>query len=152
MAFKVGDKVMTKGEHPIYGKIADSPSPEGTAPVYACDLTGCHVRFIPTSALMIDYELNKWEADSPLLRGVCPEKETVAKPLRYNTGSIEVWDAIAQLGADYLQGNVIKYTMRYKHKNKAEDLKKAMNYLAKMLAEETGEDYYELRKRSLDEI
>lgn len=80
------------------------------------------------------------------------EKETVARPKRYTQGTLEVWDAIQQLGADFRQGSIIKYTMRYKHKNGAEDLKKAMNYLAKMLAEETGEDYYELRKKSLDEL
>jgi hypothetical protein len=101
---------------------------------------------------MIDYGLNQWVGADAVTQGVCPEKETVAKPTRYSQGSLEVWDAIQQLGADFRQGSVIKYTMRYKHKNKAEDLKKAMNYLAKMLAEETGEDYYELRKRSLDEL
>lgn len=144
MSFKVGDKVMTKDLIPLYGTIADTPSPEGTYAVYACDNTGCHTRYVDTENLKFDYGL--YELNKP------SEKETVAKPTRYNTGSIEVWDAIQQLGADYLQGNVIKYAMRYKHKNKAEDLKKAMNYLAKMLAEETGEDYYEIRKKSLDEL
>lgn len=151
MSFKVLDKVMTKDLIPLYGTIADVPSPEGTCPVYACDSTGCHTRYIDRENLKFDYELNRPVGNiAPL--DLTSEKETVAKPTRYNTGSIEVWDAIQQLGADYLQGNVIKYAMRYKHKNKAEDLKKAMNYLAKMLAEETGEDYYEIRKKSIDEL
>jgi hypothetical protein len=161
MRFKVGDKVMTRDAYPIYGKIADAPSPEGTYAVYACDLTGCHVRFINTERLMPDFELNKWvapekskyeEIAESLTAPFFKEKETAAKPKRYNNGNLEVWDAIEQLGLGYKEGCILKYIARFKDKNGAEDLKKAMNYLAKMLAEETGEDYYELRKKSLDEL
>jgi hypothetical protein len=157
MSFKVGDKVLIKGTS-IDGTIANSPSPEGTYAVYITDRTGSYTSFIKSDQLVLELIPNgiKLEPLTFIDEGSyldhLREKETVAKPTRYNTGSIEVWDAIAQLGADYLQGNVIKYTMRYKHKNKAEDLKKAMNYLAKMLSEETGEDYYELRKKTLDEL
>jgi hypothetical protein len=72
--------------------------------------------------------------------------ETSAKPPRYNQGSLEVWDAIHQLGLDYRQGNVVKYVSRYKHKNGVQDLVKAINYIIKMIAEETNKDYYEVRE------
>lgn len=80
------------------------------------------------------------------------EIETIAKPKRYTQGKLEVWDAIIGMDLDFPQGNVVKYTARYKHKNGVEDLKKAMTYLLKIISEETGQDYYELRKKSLDEI
>ena len=80
------------------------------------------------------------------------KNEAGAKPSRYNQGSIEVWDAIDGMDLDYLQGNVIKYTARYKHKNGEEDLCKAMNYLIKILSIYTGQDYYELRDRTISEI
>ncbi len=136
--FKVGDSVFYKGG--FYGKITEVNG--SVYKVYVVDSKGGVTYLANEHELILQYSTSNTNI----------EKETVAKPKRYNSGSIEVWDAIQQLGADYLQGNVIKYTMRYKHKNGAEDLKKAVNYLAKMLAEETGEDYYELRKKSLDEL
>lgn len=81
-----------------------------------------------------------------------PEIETAAKPSRYNRGNLEVWDAIAQLKFDYMQGNVVKYISRYKDKNGPEDLVKAINYIIKMIAQETGEDYYELHKLTPEEL
>lgn len=81
-----------------------------------------------------------------------PELETSAKPSRYNSGSLEVWDAIAQLKFNYMQGNVVKYISRYKDKNGPEDLVKAINYIIKMIAQETGEDYYELHKLTPEEL
>lgn len=80
------------------------------------------------------------------------EKETVAKPERYNSGTIEVWDAINGLGFDFMQGAVVKYIARYKKKNGTDDLKKAVNFLVKMIANNEGQDYYELRKKTIDEL
>jgi hypothetical protein len=80
------------------------------------------------------------------------EHEAVAKPSRYNQGTIEVWDAIQGMGLDYMQGNIVKYVARYKHKNGIQDLHKTMNYLLKVIANETGQDYYELRKKSIEDI
>jgi hypothetical protein len=34
----------------------------------------------------------------------------------------------------YLTGNILKYVMRYKHKNGVEDLKKASTYLNELIA------------------
>jgi hypothetical protein len=83
---------------------------------------------------------------------IVPESETVAKPTRYNTGEIEVWDAIRLLGLDYMQGNVVKYTARYRNKNGSQDLFKALNYLVKIMSTELDEDFYELRTKTVDEL
>lgn len=80
------------------------------------------------------------------------EPETSAKPKRYNNGTLEVWDAIEQLNFDYMQGNVLKYISRYKDKKGPEDLAKAINYIIKMISQETGIDYYELHKLSPEEL
>lgn len=82
------------------------------------------------------------------------ELETSAKPTRYNKpgASLEVWDAIEQLGLNYMQGNVLKYSYRYQEKNGPEDLVKAINYMVKMISQETGIDYYELHKLSPEEL
>lgn len=80
------------------------------------------------------------------------ENETQSKPSRYTQGSMEVWDAIEALNLDFMQGNVLKYISRYKLKNKDQDLIKAMNYILKMYARETKQDYYVLRKKTLDNL
>jgi hypothetical protein len=80
------------------------------------------------------------------------QSETAAKPKRYNNGTIEVWDAIDQLGFNYFQGAITKYIARYKDKNGPEDLVKAINYCVKLIANETGIDYYELHKLSPEEL
>lgn len=81
-----------------------------------------------------------------------PELETTAKPARYNRGTIEVWDAIEKLQFNYMQGNVLKYVSRYQDKKGPEDLVKAINYIVKMISQETGIDYYELHKLSPEEL
>jgi hypothetical protein len=124
---------------------------EGTAHIYLVDKTGGTTLKVLKHRLRVIY--------SPILTNPLPvasdtskESETTAKPSRYSQGSLEVWDAINQLNFNYMQGAVVKYISRYKHKNGAQDLKKAINYLVKMLAEETKQDYYELRKKSIDEV
>lgn len=156
----IGDEVI----HPVTlqkAKITAFGKYERSAVLYGCNSTGCF-HFETTN--IFEWELDNSGCTHPFdntkqeynhhIKELSQffEKETAAKPSRYSQGSLEVWDAIQQLGADFRQGSIIKYIMRYKHKNKAEDLKKAMNYIAKMLAEETGEDYYKLRKKSLDEL
>ena len=42
-------------------------------------------------------------------------------------------------GLDFMQGSVIKYVTRYKSKNKAADLRKAIHFLQLMLELEYGE-------------
>ena len=54
----------------------------------------------------------------------------VDHPTHYNSGSIEVIDAIEDWKLDFSLGNVVKYVARSPHKgNQLEDLKKAQWYL-----------------------
>lgn len=60
--------------------------------------------------------------------------EIVNHPQHYNSGSIEVIDIIKDGSSPdeyegFLRGNVVKYVLRYKHKNGIQDLKKAKVYL-----------------------
>ena len=59
--------------------------------------------------------------------------EELQHPKRYTHGKIECWDYIIDKDMNYLEGNIIKYITRYKHKNGIEDLKKARNYLDKLI-------------------
>ena len=63
--------------------------------------------------------------------------DMVNKPPHYNNGDIETIDAIQSALGDgfefYLQGNILKYVWRYRHKNNVEDLKKAQWYLNKLI-------------------
>ena len=67
------------------------------------------------------------------------ENEKVNHPNHYNQGGIECLDVIkAYYGDDgyegFCAGNVLKYVMRYKHKENAlEDLKKARFYLDEVI-------------------
>lgn len=51
----------------------------------------------------------------------------------YQKGSIQPWDIIDAWGLDFYEGNVIKYLLRWKHKDGVEDLKKARHYLDKLI-------------------
>jgi len=61
--------------------------------------------------------------------------DNVNNPSHYKQGSIEPIDYILANGMNFLEGNVVKYVTRYKHKNGLEDLKKAEFYLKKLIAE-----------------
>lgn len=58
----------------------------------------------------------------------------------YKTLPIQPLEFIARNNLSFFQGNVIKYVIRYKHKNGVEDLKKAEHYIKMMIEmEEKGE-------------
>lgn len=61
------------------------------------------------------------------------EKEQIEHPTHYNQGNIEVWDYIWDHKLDFLEGNIVKYVSRWKHKNGVKDLKKAKQYLDKLI-------------------
>jgi hypothetical protein len=68
-------------------------------------------------------------------------KDMVNSPAHYTKGRIECIDAIEEV-VQYLDGmeamctgNAIKYLWRWKHKNGAEDLKKAVWYIQRMIDE-----------------
>lgn len=56
----------------------------------------------------------------------------IEHPEHYNKG-IECWDYIISHNMGFLEGNIIKYVTRYKHKNGKADLLKAKEYLDKLL-------------------
>ncbi len=60
--------------------------------------------------------------------------DPVNHPSHYTQGKIEVLDFILDQQCGYLDGQVIKYISRYRHKaNPIEDLKKARFYLAQLI-------------------
>ncbi len=62
------------------------------------------------------------------------EQDMVNHPDHYNTGKIEVIDAIQDWGLDFIEGNVVKYVARSRHKSsRVGDLKKARWYLDKLI-------------------
>lgn len=94
---------------------------------------------VKAGAKVIDYS-------SPVSGGPS-SPDPVNHPTHYNFAGIECIDAIrAALGPeafrDYMMGNVMKYSWRYKYKNGVEDLKKAQWYLNRTIEEldkESGE-------------
>lgn len=66
-----------------------------------------------------------------------PKNDPVNHPSHYTQGGIECIDALQAACEDkfegYLQGNIIKYVWRYRHKNGVEDLKKARWYLDRLI-------------------
>lgn len=68
----------------------------------------------------------------------------VNHPKHYNTGKIEVIDAIEEWEMGFCDGNVIKYIARHKHKGKPiEDLKKAKWYLERLIQQYEQENRIE---------
>tara|TARA_R110002167_G_scaffold94573_2_gene252414 strand:- start:248 stop:724 length:477 start_codon:yes stop_codon:yes gene_type:complete len=69
-------------------------------------------------------------------------KEKVNHPQHYNAGKIEVIDAICDWELDFIEGNVVKYVTRAKHKgDELGDLKKArwyLDYLVKRLEKQNA--------------
>lgn len=70
----------------------------------------------------------------------------VNHPSHYNQGGMEVWNVIKAFTSDlsgaeaFYAGNVIKYVLRWNHKNGTEDLEKAKVYIDKLIESRKGED------------
>ena len=67
-------------------------------------------------------------------------KKNNINPSHYKQGNIEVIEFILDQNLNYMDGNVVKYITRYKHKNGLEDLKKARWYINKIIEEKENED------------
>lgn len=81
--------------------------------------------------------LSKNEQDSEDSREI--ESNAVVHPAHYNTGKIEVWDAITDWGLDFLLGNVVKYAARAGKKDnnsRLQDLEKARAYIERAIEDE----------------
>mgnify|MGYP003628298658 CR=1 FL=1 len=58
----------------------------------------------------------------------------VDHPSHYNTGRIEVIDAIDDWGLGFYEGNIVKYVARSNHKgDRLQDLEKAIWYLGRLI-------------------
>ena len=62
--------------------------------------------------------------------------EDKIKPRYYHKGQIDTIKFCLENDLDFLQGNVVKYVVRYKEKNGIEDLNKAMEYLKRLIESE----------------
>jgi hypothetical protein len=125
----------------IIGKLVGTTKER--AAVYITDETGGYqvdvprdtIRFpaAPGTTYIIPEDLQEL-CDRPQL-GQAKEEE-ISKPKRYNkVGTLECWDVILDQKMDFLEGSVIKYLWRHKEKNGKHDLKKAKEYLEKMIAD-----------------
>ena len=61
------------------------------------------------------------------------------KPDHYGGSEIDVIDFCQANNLDFMQGNVIKYITRYRKKNGLEDVRKAVEYINRILADEYPE-------------
>lgn len=57
----------------------------------------------------------------------------------YKNLAIQPIEYIMKNNLSYCQGNIVKYTTRYKDKNGIEDLKKAKHYIDMLIEEEEGD-------------
>ena len=61
------------------------------------------------------------------------------KPDHYGDSEIDVIRFCQANNLDFMQGNVIKYITRYRKKNGLEDVRKAVEYINRILADEYPE-------------
>ena len=62
--------------------------------------------------------------------------DAVNSPYYYSMNGHEVIDVIMAFELNFLEGNVIKYLLRWRRKNGVEDLKKAQFYLNTLIKKE----------------
>lgn len=77
-------------------------------------------------------EMESLEVNNPL--------QTQVGGNHYKDFKIQPVEFIHANGLDFLQGNIIKYTMRHKGKNGKQDLLKARHYLDLLIQLEYGND------------
>lgn len=66
------------------------------------------------------------------------QEDVVNKPKHYHQGGIDVIEYMTikfpvSQTQGFFRGNVLKYLMRYEHKNGIQDLEKAQYYLTKLI-------------------
>jgi hypothetical protein len=67
-------------------------------------------------------------------------KVKITRPKHYSSYAIEPIDYINKNRLGYNEGNIIKYVSRHRLKNKAEDVRKAIQYCEFILRYEYGEE------------
>ena len=63
-------------------------------------------------------------------------KDNKIKPSYYHKGKVDTIKFCLENDLDFLQGNIVKYVVRYKEKNGLEDLNKAKEYLDRLIESE----------------
>ena len=66
------------------------------------------------------------------------DRPPTSKPNHYDKSEIDPLDYILANNMDFIEGNIIKYISRYKHKDGVKDLIKAQDYLTKLIEREGG--------------
>lgn len=106
--------------------------------VVADDGSGVNVKGVTDPYIPLEhheYEIHRKSGEE----GVPKTSADAINPQHYKQGRTEVIDIIedAVVGADpfeaVCQANVLKYTLRYRHKNGVEDLKKAVWYAERLI-------------------
>ena len=69
------------------------------------------------------------------------KNDVINAPSHYTQGGIQPIDYIEVNNMDFLEGCIIKYITRYKYKNGLQDLKKAKNYLDRLIDREEKERF-----------
>jgi hypothetical protein len=69
------------------------------------------------------------------------KNDVINSPSHYTQGGIQPIDYIEANNMDFLEGCIIKYITRYKYKNGLQDLKKAKNYLDRLIDREEKERF-----------
>ena len=64
------------------------------------------------------------------------DKENNIIPSYYHKGKVDTIEFSLDNNLNFIQGNIIKYVVRYKEKNGLEDLEKAMEYLKRLMDHE----------------
>jgi len=64
---------------------------------------------------------------------IADQPRFVDHPQHYQGNGIEVIDIIEAFELNFIEGNIIKYLLRYKSKNGLEDLKKSQWYLQRLI-------------------
>lgn len=57
----------------------------------------------------------------------------------YTHVDLQPWDIIDMYQLSFYEGNVLKYLLRYKHKNGLQDLQKAKHYMEKLIELQKGD-------------
>ena len=117
-----------------------------------CELCGCHVKAIQS---YLDFDSGKRYCSATCLHDKELTMSVKEAHKRYETAKasdkqeggshyknyeIEPIDFVHANNLSYIQGNVIKYIVRYKDKNGLEDLKKAKHYIDLLIEREYSED------------
>jgi hypothetical protein len=66
------------------------------------------------------------------------QMERPVHPDHYKGYAFDVIDIANEYGLDFLEGNVLKYLLRWRRKNGLEDLKKAQTYLNLLIEKQDG--------------